>query len=149
MSNPILSTCSDTIVDRLHAGLRLAPSGCVEWVRALNPGGYGRIGKGSRQAGNVVTHRLSWELAHGPIPEGMCVLHRCDNPPCCNPDHLFLGTLSDNTQDMLSKGRGKGHLCAGEANPSARLTDAQVAELRGLAPSVGNYAALGRMYRHH
>lgn len=50
-------------------------------------------------------HRLMWEEVNGPIPHGMCVLHRCDNPPCIRPDHLFLGTKADNVRDMIAKGR--------------------------------------------
>lgn len=137
---------STTIAGRLHAGLRVEPNGCVVWVKTKNAGGYGRIARGSRGAGVAGTHRVSWELANGPVPEGMYVLHHCDNPPCCNPDHLFLGTLSDNTQDMLTKGRARGHLQGGERHPDARLTDAQVTELRRLAATVNNYAELGRRF---
>lgn len=137
---------SMTIADRLHAGLRAEPGGCIAWTKAKYAFGYGRINKGARGAGVASTHRVSWELANGPVPDGMYVLHRCDNPPCCNPEHLFLGTLSDNTQDMLSKGRARGHLRGGEAHPSVRLSDAEVESLRTLAPRVGNYAELGRMF---
>jgi hypothetical protein len=137
---------SPTIESRLTAGLSPGGNGCIEWTKARSTFGYGRITRGARGAGWAFTHRVAWELANGPIPDGMCVLHRCDNPPCCNPDHLFLGTLSDNTQDMIAKGRGSGHRPSGEAHPDARLSDTDVAEMRRLAPSVGNYAELGRLF---
>lgn len=132
------------LAERLHRRLAPADNGCIVWTGSTAGHGYGRISRGPRGAGWAVTHRVSWELANGPIPAGLFVLHRCDNPPCCNPDHLFLGTLKDNTQDMLAKGR---HLVErGENHHDAKLMDADVAHLRALAPSVGNYAALGRMF---
>ena len=102
-----------TIVDRLAAGVAAMPDGCIEWTGAVDRRGYGRLQRGSRGMGVVMTHRLAWELANGPIPEGAWVLHRCDNPPCCqtNPTdaypegHLFLGTHADNMADMVAKGR--------------------------------------------
>lgn len=83
--------------------------GCWSWSGSIHPYGYGTLG--SRQQ-RVLAHRLSWMLHNGPIPNGLWVLHRCDNPPCTNPSHLFLGTHQDNMDDMKSKGRG--HL--GEAH---------------------------------
>lgn len=77
---------------------------------------------------NVGAHRFSYELAYGAIPQDMHVLHRCDNPRCVRPDHLFLGTPADNIQDMITKGRG----IIGEKNPSARLTPNQVRDIRKL-----------------
>lgn len=68
------------------------------------PRGYG-LGYRSRRTGTEYTHQTAYRLAKGIIPEGMCVLHRCDNPPCCNPNHLFLGTKRDNSVDMARKGR--------------------------------------------
>jgi hypothetical protein len=83
---------------------RLSPNGeCREWSGSRDPRGYGRVGWRGKV---VLTHRLAWELAHGAIPSGLLVLHHCDNPPCCEPSHLFIGTQSDNIQDMLAKGRG-------------------------------------------
>jgi hypothetical protein len=66
------------------------------------PGGYGMFNVGGRQ---LRAHRVAWELVNGPIPPGMDLCHRCDNPPCCNVDHLFVGTRSDNMRDASSKGR--------------------------------------------
>jgi hypothetical protein len=89
--------------DRFWAGVDTSGE-CWVWTRATNEGGYGKIGDGHRVRG---THAVSWELAYGPIPRGvgLCVLHRCDNPPCVRPDHLFLGTVQDNNQNMIRKGR--------------------------------------------
>lgn len=75
---------------------------CWIWIGARNPSGYGKIKSGDTTKDS---HRASWEINYGEIPEGMCVCHVCDNPPCVNPGHLFLGTYGDNMRDMYSKGR--------------------------------------------
>jgi hypothetical protein len=72
---------------------------CWEWVGKKDHAGYGYF-KGGRTA-----HRFSWEITHGPIPEGLCICHHCDNPSCVRPDHLFLGTHQDNVWDSKRKGR--------------------------------------------
>lgn len=79
------------------------PDDCWEWQASKLPDGYGSFGVRSRVVDKA--HRVSWVLKNGPIPDGMSVCHRCDNPPCVNPDHLFLGTQQDNMKDMVSKGR--------------------------------------------
>jgi hypothetical protein len=73
-------------------------SGCWLWMCSLNAAGYGQLGK-------RLAHRVSWEVHVGAIPCGLCVLHKCDTPPCVNPDHLWLGTYADNGADMARKGR--------------------------------------------
>lgn len=82
-----------------------SPDSCWLWTGAQSPRGYGAF---VVSRGDVRTaSRVSWELVNGPIPDGLWVLHRCDNPPCVNPDHLFLGTHQDNMDDMAQKGRGR------------------------------------------
>jgi len=76
--------------------------GCWVWRGSLESHGYGQTKIRSKQ---VLAHRLSWLLHHGSLPGDLCVLHRCDNPPCVRPDHLFLGTRADNFADMVAKGR--------------------------------------------
>lgn len=76
---------------------------CWIWSGSVGNSGYGKLRFGKTR--DVSTHRLSYSLFHGPIPLGMCVLHRCDTRRCINPDHLFAGTKADNAQDMVSKGR--------------------------------------------
>ena len=76
--------------------------GCWLWTAGTNINGYGRLSV-NRIA--ILAHRYSWALHNGEIPKGMCVMHKCDNPPCVNPDHLEMGSQQDNLKDMLSKGR--------------------------------------------
>lgn len=78
---------------------------CWTWTAFKNPKGYGLMGH-VQADGNQMAHRVSWVMANGEIPAGMLVLHRCDNPSCVRPDHLFLGTAQDNADDMMRKGRG-------------------------------------------
>ena len=113
--------------------------GCWPW-RGASIRGYGRFN--SRGLGRQgYSHRWAYEFTHGPIPDGLHVLHRCDNPPCCNPAHLFLGTHLDNVADMIAKGRGAAgdthgsrthpeRVLRGEGHRLAKLTAAQVAEIR-------------------
>lgn len=95
------SFASGSLPERFWSRVLQKP-GCWEWTGAVNDSGYGRIAVRGRMEG---AHRVSWELHHGPIPRGLWVLHCCDNPPCTNPAHLFLGTCQDNLADMRAKGR--------------------------------------------
>ena len=103
-------------------------TGCLLWTASLDGKGYGQIAaRGPHGWHPRLAHQIAWELAHGPIPAGLVVCHRCDTPPCVNVAHLFLGTMRDNTQDMLAKGRHRALL--GEANARCTIGDAVVAEI--------------------
>ena len=97
---------------------------CWDWTGTRQPAGYGIIGK-------VGAHRISWELHNGLIPSGLWVLHRCDNPGCVNPAHLFLGTNGDNVRDAIAKGRKPGVF--EDDNAATKLSATQVYQVRELA----------------
>lgn len=104
MDTPLRPYSKGSLLERVAAHVRLnAETGCVEWVGALQDGGYGEMNvNGSPKR----VSRVVYEEIIGPIPDGLFVLHKCDNPPCVHAGHLFLGTPKDNAQDMLRKGRG-------------------------------------------
>ncbi len=99
---------------------------CWNWTASLNSKGYGQLMMtGGRPS---LAHRIAWELTNGPIDGGVHVLHRCDNPLCVNPDHLFLGNQRDNMTDMVSKDRH----ARGQRRKNAKLTESKVREIRQL-----------------
>jgi len=132
---------------------------CWEWTAATAMG-YGVI---NLEGAVTYAHRLSWEMHYGPIPDGLQILHHCDNRRCVRPDHLFLGTLNDNMADMVAKGR---HADArGEANARSKLTrrdvlairqeyaqgqitQSSLAERYGVAISTIGHLLTGRSWRH-
>ncbi|WP_317728942.1 HNH endonuclease signature motif containing protein [Achromobacter xylosoxidans] len=119
------------LATRLANALDSAPDGaCWEWQRARLPKGYGAI---RVDGAPMYAHRLSYLLGVGPIPDGLFVLHRCDNPPCINPQHLFVGTCRDNALDSIEKGRASHPPLVkkfGEQNPQARLRAADIHDIR-------------------
>lgn len=131
-----------------------AANGCLMWAGTRHGKGYGHFRKGT---GVLKAHRASYELFCGPIPDGLLVLHRCDNPTCVNPDHLFLGTNDDNMADRQAKTRQ----ARGERAGRARLKEAAVRDIRSspastkelaqkysVAPETIKGVRSGRTWRH-
>ncbi len=119
-------TSTMTAMERFMDKVTIEPnSGCWLWMTALNRWGYGVF---YLDPARIQAHRASWLLHRGPIPDGLCVLHHCDNPPCVNPNHLFLGTHSDNAKDRNTKGRAGG--ARGVLNSHAKLTMDDVSDIR-------------------
>ncbi len=116
-------------------------SACWLWTGGKTTAGYGILYSNGRGSRRVYAHRVVWELTSGPIPEGLLVCHTCDNPPCVNPAHLWLGTDADNAWDKSRKGRsttGDRHglrlhperVPRGERSGAAKLTEADVRAIR-------------------
>lgn len=105
--------------------------GCWLWTGTIDAYGYGSMFLA--RTGNIRTiqkaHRLSWELHYGPIPDGLCVLHKCDVRSCVNPQHLFLGTPSQNVEDCISKGRAPFVIAPGRKNWAAKLQEEDIAKI--------------------
>lgn len=127
--------------------MKLAPpeeGGCILWTASLKGPGYGQLTltEGSVRK-NLSAHRLAWEFAYGPIPEGLEVCHTCDVRRCCNPAHLFLGTRQENEADKLRKGRVR----RGKDNGQAKLTETDVVYIRQLhALGAASYETLAAMF---
>lgn len=115
---------------------------CWLWTGYRLPWGYGQIGEGPAGGRHLYAHRVAWELTYGPIPDGVLALHRCDNPPCVNPNHLFLGTNRDNTADMDNKARRGDHHPVGSLNGRAVLTPETAREVRRLHAMGASYGRL-------
>jgi len=118
-----LSPSGGSVKEKLNDYTVVRPSGCIEWVGATAHG-YGNINLGGNKW--RLAHRVAWELEHGPVQDGLWVLHSCDNPLCVNVEHLFLGTHDDNMEDMVSKGRSR----KGVEHHNARLCDQDVCDIR-------------------
>lgn len=134
----------DQWIAAFESRLERRENGCLEFTGLLSMGthGYGRIYFETRMQ---FAHRVAYEIANGPIPAGMNVCHHCDNPPCCDPNHLFLGDNSANHADMWSKGRGYVPTPArGEAHERAKVTEDQVREIRAANLGGENKSAIAR-----
>lgn len=138
-----------------------ADDGCWWWVGARNKKGYGIIQEGGKGSPNLSAHRLSYKLHHGEIPEGLNVLHSCDNPSCVNPAHLRTGTQSENIAEAFGKKRKVNPVAFGEDNPRSKLTLEQVnfikahpemqhvelAKMFGLSPNCIRGVRIGRTWK--
>lgn len=136
----------------VHPGSRLWPrvrlvGDCLEWQGSRNEFGYGSVRVNKHL---IRAHRFAYQLAYGPIPDDIDVCHHCDNPPCCRPDHLFLGSASDNGLDMAMKGRHGAwrhpeQWLRGEDHHQAKLTAQQVEQIREQAKTE-SISSLARQY---
>lgn len=133
--------------------------GCLEWQGQRNRKGYGALSVAGKM---WLAHRFAWTKANGTIPDGMCVLHICDNPPCCNPDHLFVGTQAENLEDM--RGKGRQNPPRGSSHPRSKLSRSDVLKLRsarekgarweelakefGVSKAAARFAGLGITWKH-
>jgi hypothetical protein len=118
------------------------PDACWPWTGTIHHRRYGVIGDNKNR--QYLAHRVSYERAHGPIPPGLYVCHTCDNPPCVNPAHLFVGTDADNQADKARKGRAP----RGERNKAAKLTAEDVRAIRALYPALSQQAIANRFGVH-
>jgi hypothetical protein len=133
----------DTTLQRFWA--RVDKSGdCWIWTGARASTGYGHF---STKGKDTYAHRFAFEMTYGAVLPGMCICHTCDNPPCCNPKHLFVGTTADNMADRDRKGRSRIIGRPGERNHIAKLTWTQVREIRAIYAQGGyTQRRLARMF---
>ena len=120
-------TFTQNDINRFFSKVNKLPNGCWLWTDHHDECGYGKYRANKRM---FLAHRFSYEIHNGQIPEGKEIMHRCDNPPCCNPAHLRAGSHKENCQDRTAKGRDI--LFSGERNGKSKLTSSQVLRIREL-----------------
>lgn len=131
------------------------PDACWPWTGSTSFWGYGKLGSGGKHGRTLAAHRLSYEMATGEkLRAGDNVCHRCDNPPCVNPAHLFRGNQADNVRDCIAKGRvcrgSRGvHLLHGEKHPASKLTNAEAQEVRAMRKQGLTFQAIGDRFGVH
>ena len=121
---------------------------CWEWGGYTNPSGYGQTRIGGRNGKAILAHRLSWLVYIGEIPDGMHILHKCDNPPCCNPSHLFAGTNTDNIIDRVKKNRSNRWIkhAPREKHPSTKILKNDLDEMLRLRESKVKVVEIAKMF---
>jgi len=122
------------------------PLDCWEWTGARKPKGYGNVRVDKKY---LSSHRIAWELSNGNIPSGLIVMHICDNPSCCNPSHLVLGTRRTNSFDMINKGREgfRKNRAKGENNGNSKLRNSDVSKIKSISNSGDiSQSELGSMF---
>jgi hypothetical protein len=140
---PIGTRARGTIEERFFRHIEKT-DGCWLWTGRLVGKGYGSLGMGGKGAKHKLSHRLSYEIHHGEIPDGMVVMHKCDNPRCVNPNHLEVGTQSQNIKDAFARGR-KLNLPSGlkgESHGASKLNNASVINIRESTLSIAELAKL-------
>lgn len=121
------------------------PNDCWEWKAAKGPSGHGQFRIGSKRDGtqrSIPAARVAYELTYGPMKEGLEACHKCDNPPCCNPAHIFAGTHQDNMDDMVAKGRN----AKGEKYPQTKLKADDVRQIRQLCADGMSQESVGKQF---
>jgi len=118
---------------------------CWEWKGAREVYGYGFLSLSRNPQKWIKAHRLSYTLAYGEFDQNLAVCHKCDNPACINPKHLWLGTIADNNRDKENKGRGALH--DGENNPNAKLTKEDIMKIKELRKTGMTQQKIADMYK--
>lgn len=156
-----------SIEDRFWEKVLKAGAGdCWEWTAAKKGIGYGQIARGRKGAGPITAHRLSYEIHHGPVPNGRFVCHTCDNPGCVNPAHLYAGSPADNMRDRKQRGRATGgrpvgSVPSGGNSPTAKITEQdarkiiewqgsvrEIAKIFGISESQARRIRSGKQWGH-
>jgi len=124
---------------------------CWEWLAGRNHKNYGNfyVSIGNSKDKHWIAHRMAWKLTYGEIPKGLHICHHCDNPPCVNPNHLWIGTNKDNILDASRKGRLVRKI-RGEDHHKSKLTEKEVIEIKHIRKETGlSFIKIGKMFNVH
>lgn len=135
-TRPVRPTRGMSTEERFFHYVDKRPGGC--WIWTASTFGEGRYGAFGIARKTICAHVYSYIIHKGPVPRGMFVCHTCDNPPCVNPDHLFLGTIQDNTKDMINKGRFR--VASGDTHYKTKIKEADLPKIFEMAKSMSQTA---------